>query len=271
MSQETIAIIGGGNMAEAIIKGLLSGGVAPQFITVAEVEHARRAYLQQQFSLTVAESSLTLLPAASIVILAVKPQVADTVLRGMAAAPMTNKLVISIMAGVRAATIEESLPKGCRVVRAMPNTPALVLAGATAISAGINATDEDLARAKTIFDRIGKTLIVDEKLMDAVTALSGSGPAYVFTFIEALSDAGVKNGLPRAVATELAIQTVLGSAQLLRESGEHPALLRDKVTSPGGTTIAGLAALECEGFRSAVIAAVDAATLRAKELGGEKR
>lgn len=267
MSQETITLIGGGNMAEAIIKGLLAGGVAAKLIMVVEVEPARRAYLQHQFSVAVSDNLSPLLTHADLVILAIKPQIAPRVLRQMADSMNSDKLVISIMAGVSAATIEEALPNGCRVVRAMPNTPALVLAGATAIAAGSKATDKDLAQAEEIFSRIGRCIIVDEKLMDAVTALSGSGPAYVFTFIEALSDAGVKNGLPRAVATELAIQTVLGSAQLLRDSGEHPALQREKVTSPGGTTIAGQAALERHGFRAAIIAAVDAAAQRAKELG----
>jgi pyrroline-5-carboxylate reductase len=149
----------------------------------------------------------------------------------------------------------------------MPNTPALVLAGASALSKGSHATDDDLAFTRRIFDLVGTTCVVDEKLMDAVTGLSGSGPAYVFTFIEALSDAGVKNGLPRDAATRLAAQTVLGAARLIMETGEHPAVQKEKVTSPGGTTIAGLAALEREGFRGAVIAAVDAATARSAELG----
>jgi len=152
-------------------------------------------------------------------------------------------------------------------VRVMPNTPALVMAGATAICRGSHATDEDIDIVEKIFALTGSCSVVDEKLMNAVTGLSGSGPAYVMTFVEALADAGVENGLPRDVALSLAIQTVLGTARLLKETGEHPAVLRDQVTSPGGTTIAGLRALEQGAFRATIMNAVDAATARAKELG----
>ena len=171
------------------------------------------------------------------------------------------------MAGVKCATIEAAFPGGVRVVRVMPNTPALVLEASSAIAAGANATAEDLALVRSIFELVGKAWLVEEKLMDAVTGLSGSGPAYVLTFIEALSDAGVKNGLPRDTALGLAAQTVFGTAKLLMETREHPAVLRDKVTSPGGTTIAGLHALEKAGFRGTIINAVDAATARSRELG----
>jgi pyrroline-5-carboxylate reductase len=172
------------------------------------------------------------------------------------------------MAGVKTTAIEAAVPQGVRVVRVMPNTPALVLEGATAISAGASADSDDVALARRIFELVGKTWQVDERLMDAVTGLSGSGPAYVLSFIEALADAGVKNGLPRDVASGLAAQTVFGTARLLLETREHPAVLRDKVTSPGGTTIAGLHVLEREGFGGTVMNAVDAATARSKELGG---
>jgi pyrroline-5-carboxylate reductase len=173
------------------------------------------------------------------------------------------------MAGIPSTKIEANLLPGCRVVRAMPNTPALIGAGATAVCAGRKASADDLDLARQIFALIGVAVTVEEKLMDAVTGLSGSGPAYVFTFIEALSDAGVKNGLPRDIATQLAGQTVLGAARMVVEIGEHPALLKEKVTSPGGTTIAALHALENGCFRGVVMNAVEAATLKSKELAGK--
>jgi pyrroline-5-carboxylate reductase len=173
------------------------------------------------------------------------------------------------MAGVRTASIEEALQGGTRVVRVMPNTPALVGTGATAICIGKNASGEDLDCVESIFARTGLVVRVDEKQMDAVTGLSGSGPAYVFTFIEALSDAGVKNGLTRDISSKLALQTVLGAARMLAETGEHPALLREKVTSPGGTTIAALQVLENGRFRGVIMDAVDAASQRSKELAGK--
>ena len=173
------------------------------------------------------------------------------------------------MAGVKTETIETVLNKPVRVVRVMPNTPALVLEAAAAISPGAYASADDVSLTCSIFDLLGKTCQVEEKLLDAVTGLSGSGPAYVYTFIESLSDAGVKNGLPRDVATMLAAQTVYGSAKMVLETCEHPAVLRGKVTSPGGTTIAGLHVLEQAGFRGTVMTAVDVATQRSKELGGK--
>jgi pyrroline-5-carboxylate reductase len=178
-----------------------------------------------------------------------------------------KKLVISIAAGVPLAVVERRVGHGVRIIRTMPNTPALVGAGATAISAGEHATVEDMEQAKTLFDAVGKTVVVDETLLDAVTGLSGSGPAYVFLIIEALSDAGVKMGLDRRNAQDLAAQTVLGSAQLLLETGEHPGRLKDQVTSPGGTAIAGLHTLEAGGLRTTLMNAVEAATQRAHELG----
>jgi pyrroline-5-carboxylate reductase len=204
-----------------------------------------------------------------VIILAIKPQQADGVLDLIKPVVTPDKLVISIMAGIPSSKIEATLASGCRVVRAMPNTPALISAGATAVCSGRKASSDDLDFALQIFAQIGTTVSVEEKLMDAVTGLSGSGPAYVFTFIEALADAGVKNGLPRAVAAQLAVQTVLGSARMVSETGEHPALLKEKVTSPGGTTIAALHALENGSFRGVVMNAVDAACLRSKELAGK--
>ena len=264
-----IAIIGGGNMAEAIMRGLLRED-AGAGICVAEISPKRRDELTAQFPLVrVVGDAAEAAQWGEVVILAIKPQQAGGVLDLIKAVVTPDKLVISIMAGIPSSKVEANLVTGCRVVRAMPNTPALIGAGATAVCSGRKASSDDLDLALQIFTQIGTTVSVEEKLMDAVTGLSGSGPAYVFTFIEALSDAGVKNGLPRAVAAQLAVQTVLGAARMVSETGEHPALLKEKVTSPAGTTIAALHALENGSFRGVVMNAVDAACLRSKELAGK--
>lgn len=265
----TIGFIGGGNMAEAIIKGLLAGSVQPGSIMVSEPLQQRRDFLAAEYSIKVSDDNLEVVRHSSTILLAIKPQMAAAVLSDLETAITPDKLVISIMAGVSTASIEEALMSNVRVVRAMPNTAALIQSAATAICSGRKTLTSDLNAAREIFSRCGTVVTVPEKLMDAVTGLSGSGPAYVFTFIEALSDAGVKNGLPRDVATELAIQTVVGSAAMLAETGEHPAVMKEKVTSPGGTTIAGLHALENGCFRGVVINAVDAATAKSKELAGK--
>ncbi len=267
LAGQKVGFIGGGNMAEAIIKGLLSGGVPSSAITVCEPVEARREYLRAKYSVDVHSDCGAVVSSAETVILAVKPQVCGAVLNEITTGDVQGKLFVSIMAGVKTETIETALKRSARVVRVMPNTPALVLAAASAISPGAHATGEDLSLVREIFDLLGTTCQADEKLLDAVTGLSGSGPAYVFTFIEALSDAGVKNGLPRDVASRLAAQTVFGSAKMVMETGEHPAVLREKVTSPGGTTIAALHVLEQEGFSGTVMTAVDAATKRSMELG----
>jgi pyrroline-5-carboxylate reductase len=263
----TLGFIGGGNMAEAIIRGLLAGGVTAAEIVVAEPMAERRDFLRSTYGIDARENNGEVASRAEALVMAVKPQVFRKVAAALGEAALGGKLLISIMAGIATGDIEEACGGSTRVIRVMPNTPALVLEGASALCRGNNATDDDLFFARGIFDLVGTTCVVDEKLMDAVTGVSGSGPAYVFMFIEALSDAGVKNGLPRDVATQLAAQTVLGSAKLLLETGDHPGVLKEKVTSPGGTTIAGLAALERDAFRGAVMAAVDAATARSSELG----
>ncbi len=270
LKDKKIGFIGGGNMAEALIKGLLAGGVPAGDLTVAEPVAERRSFLLERYGVNVSGDNREVAEASNILFLAVKPQMAAPVLTGLAGAVGPDALLISIMAGVKTASIEEAFATGIKVIRVMPNTPSLVMEGATALCSGTNATTDDLTTARRIFELVGKACIVDEKLIDAVTGLSGSGPAFVLTFIEALSDAGVKNGLPRDVSTSLAAQTVYGTARLLLETHEHPAMLRDKVTSPGGTTIAGLHVLEKEGFRGTVINAVDAATARSKELAGGK-
>jgi len=262
-----LGFIGGGNMAEAIIRGLLAGGVTATEIVVAEPVAARREFLQSTYGIDARADNGEVVARADALVIAVKPQVFRGLATTLGADSIDGKLLISIMAGISIGDIEEAWGGTCRVIRVMPNTPALVLEGASALCRGPNATDDDLFFARGLFDLVGSTCVVDEKLMDAVTGVSGSGPAYVFMFIEALSDAGVKNGLPREVATGLAAQTVLGAAKLLLETGDHPGVLKEKVTSPGGTTIAGLASLERDSFRGAVMAAVDAATARSAELG----
>lgn len=264
-----IAFIGGGNMAEAIMLGLMREDVGVG-ICIAEINPKRRDEITARFpNVRVVEDASEAAQWGEVIILAVKPQQAAGVLDLLEQVITADKLVISIMAGIQSSTIEKNLVSGCRVVRAMPNTPALIGAGATAVCAGRKASAGDLDLVRQIFALIGSAVCVDEKQMDAVTALSASGPAYVFTFIEALSDAGVNNGLARDVAVQLAVQTVLGSARMVMETGEHPAVLKERVTSPGGTTIAGLHVLENGCFRGVVMDAVDAACRKSRELAGK--
>lgn len=269
LENKLIGFIGGGNMAEAIIKGLLAGGIQAGSIMVAEPLAARRDYLASTYAVTACESGPDVAGKADIIILAIKPQMAAGVLSDLASAITVKKLFVSIMAGIPTSFIEDKLSNKARVVRVMPNTAALIQAAATAICPGQDAGPEDLEAAREIFSRVGTVVTTSEKLMDAVTGLSGSGPAYVFNFIEALSDAGVKNGLTRDVSLALAVQTVLGAARMVSETGEHPALLKEKVTSPGGTTIAGLHTLENGRFHGLVMDAVDSACHRSKELSGK--
>lgn len=265
---KTLGFIGAGNMAQALIRGLLETGVAgPEDLWASARREERRQELARLYGLHVGDNT-TVANNAEVVILAVKPQIMDKVLREIGPA-LTGKLVISIAAGVPIEAIERRLHPPARIIRTMPNTPALVGAGATALAAGEHATTEDLAIAESIFKSVGTAVVLDESLLDAVTGLSGSGPAYVFLIIEALSDAGVKVGLSRYDAQALAAQTVLGAAKLLIDTGEHPGLLKDKVTSPGGTAIAGLHTLEAGGLRTTLINAVEAASRRSRELGEE--
>lgn len=267
LKKKQIGFIGGGNMAEAIVKGLLAGGIQSGNIMVAEPIEQRKTYLSETYGIGTTADNSSAVQSGDIVILAVKPQVCMEALRALSKDATREKLFISIMAGVPTKAIEAELAPESRVIRVMPNTPALVLEAAAAICPGSKSTQDDLSCALQIFNLLGTACSVPEKLMDAVTGLSGSGPAYVFAFIEALSDAGVKNGLPRDVATRLAAQTVFGSAKMILETGEHAAVLREKVTSPGGTTIAGMHVLEKEGFCGTVMTAVDVATSRSAELG----
>ena len=263
-----IAFLGGGNMAGALIKGMLVSGVAlADRILVSDVSNERLEHLHATYGITVDRSNKDAAAKADIILLCVKPQIIDVVLSKIEPVADTDKLVISIAAGVTIGRIEKMLANRPRVIRVMPNTPALVLSGAAAIATGSAATAEDLKAAQQIFGAVGRAVVVEEKLMDAVTGLSGSGPAYVFTIIEALTDAGVKEGIPRPLALELAAQTVYGAAKMVLETGEHPVRLRDMVTSPGGTTIEGLHMLEKGNLRATLMNAVEAAAHRSRELG----
>lgn len=266
--QQTIGFLGAGNMAEALIKGLIATGVVePARLHGSSPRRQRCDELAAKYGIHTTTHNVDVVRHAEIVVLSVKPQILPSVLDEVSAHLKPHALVISIAAGTPVAAIERRLRPGTRVVRTMPNTPALVGAGATAIAGGGHATDDDLAAAQRIFDAVGKSIVIDEEQLDAVTGLSGSGPAYVFLIIEALSDAGVKMGLSRYNALALAAQTVLGSAKLLIETNEHPGRLKDMVTSPGGTAIAGIATLEAGGLRTTLINAVEAATRRSRELG----
>ncbi|HYX91558.1 MAG TPA: pyrroline-5-carboxylate reductase [Myxococcaceae bacterium] len=270
MPSRTLAFLGTGNMAEALIRGLLNAKTAqPAEIIATARREERAAEIARAYGVRTTLDNVAAARDADVVMLSVKPQAMQKLLVQIAPAIDHRKLVVSIAAGVPVAAIERKLGAGARIVRAMPNTPALVGRGACAIAAGEHATDDDLKVAATIFDSVGITTVVEESLLDAVTGLSGSGPAYIFLIIEALSDAGVKVGLPRYTALKLAAQTVLGAAHLLIETQAHPGQLKDQVTSPGGTAIAGLHTLEAGGLRTTLINAVEAATQRARELGAQ--
>ena len=261
--ERALLIVGGGRMGEALLAGLLAAGRAADELAVAEVSSSRRD------ELAAAHPGVAVVPApipAAGAVLAVKP--ADVADAAAAVADAGAERLVSVAAGVTTQAIERAVGGRLRVVRAMPNTPALVGAGAAAICAGSAAGEEDLAWAEEILGAVGVVVRVPEKDLDAVTGLSGSGPAYVFLVAEAMAEAGVLAGLPRDVAETLAFQTLLGSAQLLVDRGAGPAALRAAVTSPGGTTAAGLRELERHGVRAAFLDAVTAATQRSRELGG---
>lgn len=261
-----LGIIGGGVMGEALLARLLAQGIyAPTTVRVSDPNAARRETLQHMYGVGAIADNQAVLEASDVLLLAVKPQIFPTV--AAALSPQNSEqLVISIMAGVPLPTLEAAFG-GQPVIRAMPNTPATVGAGMTAIAPGQHATATHLDLAQQLFAAVGEVVQVSESLMDAVTGVSGSGPAYVALVVEALADGGVAAGLPRAIAQQLALQTVRGTAELLQTTDLHPALLKDRVTSPGGTTIAGVAALEQAGLRHALIAAVQAAARRSQELG----
>jgi pyrroline-5-carboxylate reductase len=260
-----LGVIGGGVMGSAIVSRLITQGTYQSTeIAISEPTIKQRESLHQQYGVEVTDDN-NLVAMAPVLLLAVKPQIFGVVASGIVRFN-PDQVVISILAGVSIAQLERAFPDRA-VVRAMPNTPATVGMGLTAIAAGSGVSAEQMKLATQIFQAVGEVVTIPESLMDAVTGLSGSGPAYVAIAIEALADGGVAAGLPRAIADRLALQTVLGTATLLNESQLHPAQLKDRVTSPGGTTIAGVRQLEQAGFRSALIEAVIAATKRSQELG----
>jgi pyrroline-5-carboxylate reductase len=260
-----LAIIGGGKIGEALLSGLVRRG-GPDGIVVCERSAERAASLAQRYGV----AALDLGEAAArarVLLIAVKPQDIDTLLGLLAEHVDEGHLVVSVAAGVPTARIEAALPAGTAVVRVMPNTPALVDEGMSVLSAGAHASDADLDEAEALLAAVGRVRRVPESQQDAVTALSGSGPAYFFYLVEAMVDAGILLGLPRALAADLIVQTALGAAVMMRDSGEHPVQLREAVTSPGGTTIAAVRELERHGVRAALIAAIEAAHDRSVELG----
>ena len=275
LTNKKLGFIGGGNMAEALVKGLLASSlVASKNIFISDLIADRLEYLSKEYKVKTTGDNRELVEKSDIVVLAVKPQTVKKVIESFSDLVDSNKNIISVAAGISINLIEDTLDaegkKKISVIRTMPNTPALVQEGATAICGSKHSSKLDIKIAHHIFKAIGQTVDIEEIHMDAVTGLSGSGPAYIFMIIEALSDAGVKVGLSREVSNTLTIQTILGSAKLARDSGKHPGELKDMVTSPGGTTISGLHMLEEGGIRNALMNAVEMATQRSKELGKNK-
>ena len=270
--RKMIGFTGTGNMGEALIAGLLKAKfTTPSQIMAFDADEERLRFIEKKYRIKKASDNSHLASQCDPLLLCVKPQSMKEVIEDMADSLDPSKLLISIAAGVPLYAIETYARKQLRLIRVMPNINVLVQEGASAIAPGNLTTDEDLKLTKGIFDCVGRSITVHEPLMDAVTGLSGSGPAYVFLIIEALTDAGVHLGMTRAQALTLVTQTVMGSVKLLTNSGEHPALLREKVTSPGGTTAAGLYKLEEGGLRKILIAAVIAATQKSKELGDKMK
>lgn len=263
-----VAVLGAGVMGETLLAGLLRSGHGPDDVLVAEKRAERAAELRERYGVEVVGNTDAAAKAGTL-LLVVKPQDMAGLLAEISDTVQPGQLVVSLAAGITMAFVESRLPAGVAVVRVMPNTPALVDEGMAALSAGAHCSDADLARAAELLSANGRVVTVPEKHQDAVTAVSGSGPAYIFLVVEAMIEAGVHLGLPRDTATELAVQTVVGAGKLLRETGEHPALLRERVTSPGGTTAAALRQLEDHGLRAAFLAALEAARDRSQALAPE--
>jgi pyrroline-5-carboxylate reductase len=270
--QMRLGIIGCGQMGEALLRGVLSAKlVSPDQVVVSDPVAERLAALARQYGIETTADNRQVAGCSELLVLAVKPQTAGELLAQLRGAIGPQTLVVSVITGVPLVRMEAELGETIRVVRTVPNTPVLVGRGATAIAGGAHASAADLATAVEFFQAVGTAIVVPECQLDAVTGLSGSGPAYACVIIEALADGGVKAGLPRDVALRLAAQTLLGAAALVLETGEHPGQLKDRVASPGGTTIAGLRELEAGGVRVALINAVEAATRRAVQLGKGKK
>ena len=269
LRNKKICLIGAGNMGEALVSGLVCAkATALENIICTDISEAKLETIADKYKVRTTSDNVAAIKSSDIVIYAVKPQILAAVLKETAECLDMDKLIISIAAGVPLAAIESSLNKDLRLVRVMPNIAAFVKESATAIAAGKHASQDDIDLAKAVFDSVGSSVFIEENiLMDAITGLSGSGPAYIFLIVDALADAGVKMGLSRDDALFLSSQTVLGAAKLLLDTKEHPGQLKDRVTSPGGTAIAGIHTLEKGGLRTTLINAVEAATTRSKELG----
>jgi pyrroline-5-carboxylate reductase len=268
MLQEKIGIIGAGKIGSAIVRGIIRAGlVSKDQVMASDVSDGLRQSVAEELGIGVTPDNGQVCEFANIVILAVKPQIVDAVVKEAARKLGKTKLLVSVAAGVPLSRLETHLAQGARVVRVMPNIPCVVGAGASGYAGGAHATPEDMETVGSILNSFGIAMAVEEKYLDAVTGLSGSGPAYVFLFMEALAEGGVQMGLSREVALKLALQTVYGAARMALESGKHLGELKDEVTSPGGTTIAGIYALEQKGFRGTVMEAVASATRRSQELG----
>lgn len=261
-----IGFLGGGAMGEALLTGLCEHGFPPGSLYASDVRRERLAYLQEKLGINPVDDNKQLVTTVDVVVLAVKPRVAGPVLAAAGDFFRSGQTLISIAAGVPVKYIEGFFKRPVGVIRVMPNTPCLAGAGASALCAGTHAGEADRQRARAIFSAVGRVTEVSEDLMDAVTGLSGSGPAYMFLILEALTDAGVRMGLPREAALLLSAQTMLGAAKMVLETGEHPAKLKDMVTTPAGTTIEGIFALEEGGVRPALIKAVSAAARRSAEI-----
>lgn len=266
-SDTRVAVLGAGKMGGTLVQAFLKSGLFRPANIIATVEHPERAeHLSKQWGITVTTDNLAAARASNLILLGVKPNIALDLIHQIRPALSTKKTVISIAASVKTSVIEEAAGVNLGVIRAMPNTPALVGCAATALCRGRFVTDAQLALAEEVFRSVGRTVSVAEKQMDAVTGLSGSGPAYIYIILEALAEGGVKVGLPRSVATLLAAQTIQGAATMVLETGSHPALLKDAVTTPAGCTTDGILELEAGGLRVTLIKAVMRATQRAKEL-----
>ncbi|MDR0482378.1 MAG: pyrroline-5-carboxylate reductase [Cellulomonadaceae bacterium] len=269
LSQARVAILGTGNMGEAILAGALRAGVAPDQLICSTLDESRLEFLRSTYGVQVTGDSADAASKADIVVAAVKPQDMDALLGAVAGSLKPGAIVVSVAVGLDLAWLAARLPAGTPIVRIMPNTPAAVGAGVSVMSCGAQVTLDDAGLVRAIFEGAGDVVDIPEKLQAAAGAVSGSGPAYVFAMIDALAEAAVKQGIPRNLAVRLAVGTVGGSARLLAETGEHPALARERVSSPGGTTIAGLHALDAAGVRAAYVAAVEAAVARTHELAAQ--
>lgn len=267
MTGERIGIIGAGKMGEAIISGLIKTGMkAEDEILIGDIDDDRRAYITKRYGIRTTSSNSQVTAESGILILCVRPRDAKQILTEIRDSLTMDKLIISVIAGTPMKFIQDALERRVSLVRAMPNSPCAIGEGMTVLTSSEGTSENHLDQAKNIFGALGRTLFLGEELFDAVTGLSASGPAYVYLFIEALAEGGLKMGIPKNDALILAAQTVLGSARMVLETGEHPARLKDMVATPGGTTVCGLYELEKAGIRAALVKTVESATIRAKEL-----